>query len=184
MLDTATVKLTLDMEGIRCSDPLNRPPPTPAVFDQVLFGPTPFQFNAGPNHYYLFSYRSYQVVNVTGIDYSVQITQSLETSGNTTRLTSMVLKESEFQIWRSKCATTCYPPGGRALGNTLCKGSACSKQVRNLDKNVKYRVLVTYPKISSVEWAGSYSADTPVATPFNKQMVQVEIKPRYWGLTL
>lgn len=179
----STLKFKLEIEGTRCRDAKKYPAETPALLDEVTFGPTSYMLNENPKHYFLRTYRAYRVSNVTGIDWSVNVTKSMDKSGNTTRLTSMLMREQDYFTWADKCITNCTTPDSLAIPHTLCKGHFCSGRIRGLGaKSGAYRLLVSYPEVSSFVWNSSFSNKEEVETRYKKQMVKVEIWPKSWSL--
>jgi hypothetical protein len=178
----STLKFKLEFEGTRCRDTEPYPKETPALLDQVVFGPTSYMLNETPKRYFLRTYRAYRVSNVTGIDWSVDVLKSMEKSGNKTRLTSFLMREQDYFTWADKCITNCTPPEDLALPHTICKGLACTGKIRALGAaNGAYRLLVSYPEISSFISKSSFSNTEEVETRFKKELVKVEIWPKAWA---
>lgn len=178
-----TLKFRMDIEGTRCKNPDKYPKATPALLDEVAFGASSFMLNENPQHYFLRTYRAYKVTNVTGIDWSVKVTESLHKSGNKSRITSMLMREKDYFAWADECRTSCRPPVDLALRNTVCKGLDCARRFRGLGpKRGSYRLLVSYPVITSFLANASFGDNAPVDTRFKDQIVRTEIWPRRWGL--
>jgi hypothetical protein len=180
----STLKFKLEIEGTRCRDPKNYPKETPALLDEVAFGPTSYMLNENPKHYFLRTYRAYKVSNVSGIDWSVNVTKSMDKSGNKTRLTSMLMRESDYFTWASNnCTTNCTPPEDLALPHTICKGLVCTRKIRGLGATSgAYRLLVSYPELTSFISNSSFSNTAEVETRYKKQLAKVEIWPKVWSL--
>lgn len=179
----STLKFRIEIEGNRCKATSKYPKATPALLDEVIFGPTSFMLNENPQHYFLRSYRAYRVSNVSGIDWSVNVTASLDKSRNKTSLTSMLMREKDYFTWADQCITNCKPPENLALRNTVCRGTYCARKYRGLGaKRGSYRLLVSYPEISSFMANSSLGETAPVKTRFKKQIVKTEIWPKVWSL--
>ncbi|KAL4523543.1 hypothetical protein Ndes2437B_g00137 [Nannochloris sp. 'desiccata'] len=149
----STLKFKLEIEGTRCRDPNKYPKETPALLDEVAFGPTSYMLNENPKHYFLRSYRAYRVSNVSGINWSVNVTKSMHRSGNKTRLTSMLMRESDYFTWADQCTTNCKPPENLALPKTVCKGLYCARKIRGLGpiKEIWPRVWSLQPVLQRQE---------------------------------
>lgn len=181
-----TLKFKLEIEGTRCINPDKYPAEGPAILDKVAFGPSAFMLNENRNHYFLRTYKAYRVANVTGIDWSVNVTKSMVKSGKKTKMTVMLMRESDYFNWTdNQCTTNCTPPVAYALPNSVCKGISCSGRIRGLGaKTGAYRLLVSYPEIASVDWNSTFSNTAPIQIwpKYKKQMVKVEIWPKSWSL--
>ena len=99
-------------------------------------------------------------------------------------MASMLLREVDYINWSSKiCNKTCLPPTELALPGTLCFDYQCEKSATGLgSKAGAYRLLVSYPEISTFDWSGSYADSRPVKSIYNKQLVKVEVWPQSWDL--
>jgi len=176
----------LEIEGTRCTNPNRYPAEGPAILDKVAFGPSDYMLDGNPSHYFLRTYKAYKVVNVTGIDWSVNVTKSMVKSGKKTKMTVMLMRESDYINWaENECTTNCTPPVAYALPNSVCSGVLCSGRIRGLGPVTgAYRLLVSYPEIASVNWDSTYSntAPTMIWPKYKKQMVNVEIWPKSWSL--
>lgn len=181
---TNTLKFKMELQGHRCRTPATTPAPTPMVRDQVLFGPTSFLLNQDPKHYYLLSYRSYRLTNVTGANWTVRIPATLSAGGKRTKMVSMLMREVDYIKWSGKiCNKTCLPPTDLALPGTLCFDYKCARKATGLgSKAGAYRLLVSYPEIYTFDWGGSYANSKPVKTIYNKQLVKVDVWPQSWDL--
>jgi hypothetical protein len=179
----STLKIKLELAGERCRDPLKYPKERPALLDEVVFGPLDYMLDEQPKkNYFLRSYRAYRIANVTGIDWSVNVTKSLDKSTNKTPLTTMLMREKDYFTWSDTCITNCTAPENLAMPHTLCKGVYCAGKIRGLGA-VKgaYRLLVSYPEVSSFIWNSSFAETASVKTKYNKELVKVEILPREWS---
>ncbi len=181
----SALRFRLDIEGTRCGAGLRgTPPQTPAILDRLIFGPSSYQFSERPAPYFLLSYRTYRVSNVSGADWTVAVTRSLVRSGSKTPLTSLLMRDEDYVMWSRGCDSRCAPPPKvMALKGTYCEGVMCKRGFRGLGaKTGLYRLWVGYPQVAAHDWNGAYSRGGPVATPFHRQMVEVEMWPRGWGL--
>jgi len=179
------LRFNLNIEGTRCKNPEKYPTEGPAILDEVAFGPSDYMLDATPSRYFLRTFKAYKVSNVTGIDWSFNVTESMAESGLKTNMTAMLMRESDYINWKeNECTTKCTPPVEFAYPKSVCTGTACTGKIRGLGaKAGMYRLLVSYPEIASVNWNSTYSNTGPVdiLPELMKQMVTVEIQPQSWA---
>jgi hypothetical protein len=169
------------------------PAATPAISDTIQFGPTdyimdgisPFDAN---KRYSVVTYKSYEISNVAEASWKVNVGTSLAANLKKTNITSMLLTEKSYyrffglkQQYLGKCTSTCSPPTSLAIKGTVCTGLACSKSAIKLDTTQKYRLLVSYPSITSLGSETAYS-EKPMTSKFNKEMVKTEVSGKGWKL--
>ena len=167
--------------------PAGNPPATPALTDTVQFGPTDYIMDeispTNPKqHYSVVTYKSYEVSNVAEARWKVTVGASIPSSGKKTSMTSMLMTEKNYYQYLGKCSTTCKPPTTLAIKGTVCTGLTCSGRATSLITTEKYRLVVSYPTITSLSSTKAYSTK-PMTSTFNKQMVKTEISGRGWKLS-
>ncbi|KAG7674957.1 hypothetical protein Ndes2526B_g07800 [Nannochloris sp. 'desiccata'] len=181
--DTYPFKLRLETTTTTAA---GKPAATPAISDLVQFGPTSYVMDTispmnGKQHYSLVTYKSYEISNVKEASWKVLVGASLASNRKKTNMTSMLMTESSYNGYFAKCKATCSPPTALAIKGTVCTGVACSKRAKLLSTSGKYRLLVSYPTITSLSSAKAYST-SPMTSTFNKQMVKTEIFGKGWKL--
>jgi len=179
--DTYPLKLRVETTMTTAGKPAS----TPALSDLVEFGPTSYFMDSiykpDDNHYSVVTYKSYEISNVKQASWKVRVGASLASSRKRTKLTSMLMTEGAYNQYFDECKTTCKPPTSLAIKGTVCTGLACSKRAKSLSTSQKYRLLVSYPTITSLSSAGAYST-SPMTSTFNKQKVKTEIFGRGWKM--
>ena len=187
--DASLLKFKLQASLKHCSL-AKYPPATPAIDDYVQFGPSDYilQYYLDPAYkymkpYYLLTYRAYKITNVKSANWTVSIPKSLEKTGAKTKMTVLLIDALQYIGWADSCKTTCAPPIKQAVNGTVCTDYTCVGKMAGLDgpNQNEYRLLVSYPTISSVEYPNSFSTK-PMTSTFNKQMVRTKIFATRWDL--
>jgi hypothetical protein len=168
----------MDLEFLSCRKPYA---PT-GTADAIIFGSSNYHTTyyddpdaAAP--YSVLSYRAYEVRGAAAASWRVDVARSFRSSGGTTPLDVMLLRDADYQKWVAGCDTTCRPPRAAALGGTLCTGTACRGRKSRLGRSGTYWLLVAYPRVSSDTWDGTYSNTRPVSSAYAKQLVTVALTP-------
>jgi hypothetical protein len=182
--DTYPFKLRLETTAITAA---GKPAATPAIFDNVQFGPTSYVMDTispsnNKQHYSVVTYKSYEISNVKQASWKATVGASLAPSRRKSLITAMLLTEAAYNQYLAKCKTTCSPPTALAIKGTVCTGFSCRGMAKSLSTSQKYRLLVSYPTITSLSSSRAYS-NLPMTSTFNKQMVKTEIFVKGWKLS-
>jgi hypothetical protein len=169
------------------------PPATPAISDNIQFGPTNYIMDDispmdSKLHYTVITYKSYEISMVTEANWKANVGASLASNGKKTNITSMLMTEKAYyqyfglkQQYLGNCTTTCKPPTSLAISGTVCTGLKCAKSAKNLNSSLRYRLVVSYPTITSLSSANAYSLK-PMTSTFAKEMVKTEVFAKGWKI--
>ena len=181
----STIRFRIQASKTRCNTLPEYPPATPAISDEVKFGTSDFFDFKGvtADHYFLTTYKTYLVSNVTGVQYRVEVANSLEQNHQRTRMSTFMMKEGDYQIWAGakKSGGLIPPPEQSALEGSTCRSFLCKMTVGNLRSSQQYRLFVSYPNLIFVG-SEAFSEKAPLVNPRNyaRQTVRVEIFANSW----
>lgn len=183
--EDSKIIFTLETQAYRCLDP-SLPPvkkATPALYDNVIFGPSPFQLTATRDRFYsLTTFRKYLITHMTGVDWNVRVPRSLAPDGKSkSPLTVMLIREDDLNEWSNGCSNICYPPAHKALRGSLCNGLYCSGNVRGLSPGTRYYLWVSNLEAWGPRFDGPKSSTTPFQAPFPPQKIETVIVPMDWN---
>lgn len=190
------MSVDLELKWKRCGDvkPASGSPVSEIVNDQVVFGPTEFALEGNPLDvwkYYMVSYRTYFVKQVSGIDYEVSVMskKSLDVPSRAiTPLTVFVGQVTNDFYYDIDCnpgkeTDTCLPPTEmRVKNSTVCTGTFCKGSVRGLDPKKSYILWVSYPAYLD---PGNYPLNyrnEKAKTTYATQLVRTRMWAQTWQL--
>lgn len=168
----------------------------PIVDDTVIFGPTDFSLKGLPlytsmRQYYMVSYRTYTVRDVTDLEWKVDVGPSLDDPPkNATDLTVFLAQQRPGFYFGFDCndrdpedTDVCIPPRDfRVKGTPVCVGTECSGSVKGLDAKLEYVLFVSYPTYRDpAQYQLSFAREKTVS-PYATEEVHVRMWARAWKL--
>lgn len=157
-------------------------PPT-GIADSVIFGSSPYYSGyAFDAPYVLLDYKSYIITNSTAASWTVEAAKGVGPGARRTKLSVMLLQESEFQKWEQGCKDkACEPPKASAVLGTYCKAYKCKGKVSGLGGSPgnTTRLLVSWPWVTTYGSSNKTSFTIPTVSPYDRELVTVKIVPTY-----
>ena len=168
----------------------------PIVDDTIVFGPTDFSLKGLPlstqmKQYYMVSYRTYTIINVTEVRWKVEVGDLLDEADlEATPLTVFLAQQRRGFYFGFDCAdkdpddnTMCLPPRDyRVKGTPVCVGTVCQGSAGGLNPKEQYVLFVSYPTYRDpLQYNASFSQQR-IVTPYTREEVHVRLWAVDWSL--